>query len=114
MSNEQPVQTLAVFILENDGAAKSFLKVVQKIDDADKNVKIVDAAIADRSKRGRVKVHQTEQTGAIKGGLRGGAIGLVVGAIVAGAAGPLAGAPRPACSPDCITASATSASTTSS
>ncbi len=90
MSKEQPVQTLAVFILDNDAAAKSFLKVVQKIDDADKNVKIVDAAIADRSKRGRVKIHQTEQTGAIKGGLRGGAIGLVVGAIVAGAAGPLA------------------------
>ena len=90
MSKEKPVQTLAVFILDSDGAAKSFLKVVQKIDDADKNVKIVDAAIADRTKRGRVKIHQTEETGAIKGGLRGGAIGLVVGAIVAGAAGPLA------------------------
>ena len=44
MSKEQPAQTLAVFILDNDGAAKAFLKVVQKIDDADKNVKIVDAA----------------------------------------------------------------------
>ena len=89
MSKEQPVQTLAVFILDNDGAAKAFLKVVQKIDDADKNVKIVDAAIADKTKRGRVKIHQTEDTGALKGGLRGGAIGLVVGAIVAGPAGPL-------------------------
>ncbi len=48
MSKQKPVQTLAVFILDNDGAAKAFLKVVQKIDDADKNVKIVDAAIADR------------------------------------------------------------------
>jgi len=89
MSKEQPVQTLAVFILDNDGAAKAFLKVVQKIDDADKNVKIIDAAIADRTKRGRVKIHQTEDTGAMKGGLRGGAIGLVVGAIVAGPAAPI-------------------------
>jgi predicted flap endonuclease-1-like 5' DNA nuclease len=89
MSKEQPAQTLAVFILDNDGAAKAFLKVVQKIDDADKNVKIVDAAIADRTKRGRVKIHQTEDTGAIKGGLRGGAIGLIVGTIVAGPVAPL-------------------------
>jgi predicted flap endonuclease-1-like 5' DNA nuclease len=85
----QPVQTLAVFILDTDGAAKAFLKVVQKIDDADKNVKIVDAAIADKTKRGRVKIHQTEDTGALKGGLRGGAIGVIVGAIVV-AGGPLA------------------------
>ncbi len=89
MSKEQPAQTLAVFILDNDGAAKAFLKVVQKIDDADKNVKIVDAAVADRTKRGRVKIHQTEDTGAMKGGLRGGAIGLIVGTIVAGPVAPL-------------------------
>ena len=93
MSKEQPAQTLAVFILDNDDAAKSFLKVVQKIDEADKNVKIVDAAIADKTKRGRVKVHQTEDTGALKGGLRGGAIGVVVGTILLGPAGPLVGVP---------------------
>ncbi len=91
MSKEQPEQTLAVFILDNDGAAKAFLKVVQKIDEADKNVKIVDAAIADRTKRGKVKIHQTEDTGALKGGLRGGAIGVVVGTILLGPAGPVVG-----------------------
>ena len=82
MSTEQPVQTLAVFILEDGKAAKAFLKVVQKIDDADKTVKIVDAAIADKSGKGKVKIHQTEETSGLKGGLRGAAIGLVVGAIV--------------------------------
>ncbi len=60
---QQTPQTLAVFLLESDDAARKLLKVVQKIDEADKNVKIVDAAIADRSKRrGKVKVHQTEDT----------------------------------------------------
>ena len=82
MSTEQPVQTLAVFILDDGKAAKAFLKVVQKIDDADKQVKIVDAAIADKSGKGKVKIHQTEETSGLKGGLRGAAIGLVVGAIV--------------------------------
>jgi predicted flap endonuclease-1-like 5' DNA nuclease len=90
MSKERPEQTLAVFVLDNDGAAKAFLKVVQKIDAADKNVTIVDAAIADRTKRrGKVKIHQTEDTGAMKGGLRGGAIGLIVGTIIAGPVAPL-------------------------
>jgi len=92
MANEQAPQTLAVFVLENDGAARSFLKVVQKIDEADDNVKIVDAAIADRTKRrGKVKVHQTEDTGALKGGVRGSAIGVIVGGILLGPVGAVIG-----------------------
>ena len=88
--SDQAEQTLAVFILDDGGAAKAFLKVIQKIDQADKDVKIVDAAIADRGKRrGKVKIHQTEDTGALKGGLRGGAIGVIVGTILAGPAAPL-------------------------
>ena len=82
MSTEQPVQTLAVFILDDGKAAKSFLKVVQKIDDADKTVKIVDAAIADKSGKGKVKIHQTEEASGLKGALKGAALGVVVGAIV--------------------------------
>jgi predicted flap endonuclease-1-like 5' DNA nuclease len=90
--SEQAPQTLAVFLLDDDKAAKAFLKVVQKIDDADKQVKIVDAAIAERTKRrGAVKVHQTEDTGGLKGGLRGSAIGVVVGSILLGPAGALIG-----------------------
>ena len=93
MSEKQQVpQTLAVFLLDSDDAARKLLKVVRKIDEADKNVTIVDAAIADRSKRrGKVKVHQTEDTGGLKGGLRGGAIGVVVGTILLGPAGPVVG-----------------------
>ena len=85
-------QTLAVFLLDDHDAARDFLKIVQAIDKADDKVTIVDAAIADRSKRrGSVKVHQTEDTGGLKGGLRGGAIGVVVGTILLGPAGPLVG-----------------------
>ena len=91
MAKEKPVQTLAVFLMENDAAAKRFLTVVQKIEKDDKNVKIVDAAIADRTRRGKVKVHQTEDTGGMKGGVRGGAIGVVVGAILLGPAGAVVG-----------------------
>lgn len=88
---EQPDQTLAVFLLENDDAARRFLETVQDIDKANDDVTIVDAAIADRTRRGRVKVHQTKDRGAMKGGFRGGAIGVVVGTILLGPAGAVLG-----------------------
>ena len=40
-------QTLAVFVVDNDGAAKRFLKKIQEIDKADKRVEIVDATMED-------------------------------------------------------------------
>ena len=60
------------------------------VDEVDANVKIVDAAIADRTRLGRVKVHQTTDRGA-KGVARGGALGVIVGAIVLGPAGAVVG-----------------------
>ena len=84
-------QTLAVFVVDNDGAAKRFLKKVQEIDKADKRVQIVDAAIAHKGKFGRVKIHQTIDRGAAKGAVRGGTVGVVVGAIIAGPAGAAVG-----------------------
>jgi predicted flap endonuclease-1-like 5' DNA nuclease len=89
--SERPDQTLAVFLLDSDDAARRFLKTVQDIDKTNDDVKIVDAAIADRTKRGRVKVHQTKDRGAMKGGFRGGAIGVVVGTILLGPAGAVLG-----------------------
>ena len=90
MADQQP-QTIAAFLLENGAAARRLLEAVQKVDEVDDNVKVVDAAIAERTKRrGRVKVHQTEDMGAMKGGFHGAAIGVVVGAIVAGPAGAVA------------------------
>ncbi len=89
--SEQAELTLAVFLLENDGDARRFLKTVQGIDAGDDNVRIVDAAIADRTRRGRVKVHQTKDRGAMKGGFRGGAFGVVVGTILLGPAGAVIG-----------------------
>jgi predicted flap endonuclease-1-like 5' DNA nuclease len=80
-------------VLENGAAARRLLEAVQKVDAVDDNVKVVDAAIAERTKhRGRVKVHQTEDMGAMKGGFHGAAIGVVVGALIAGPAGAVAGA----------------------
>ena len=88
---ESVEQTLAAFIFENGEASRRFLKTVEKIDEMDHNVRIVDAAIADRTKLGRVKVHQTTDRGAVKGGVRGGTIGVVVGTILLGPAGAVVG-----------------------
>jgi predicted flap endonuclease-1-like 5' DNA nuclease/uncharacterized membrane protein len=85
--SEQREQILAVFVLDDDVAARRFLKAVEKIDDVDDNVKIVDAAFADRTKRGRVKIQQTTRHG--RGRSTG--IGVVVGAILAGPAGAVVG-----------------------
>ena len=91
MAVAQQDQTLAAFVLENGAAARRLLEAIVKVDAVDDNVKVVDAAIAERTKhRGRVKVHQTEDMGAMKGGFHGAAIGVVVGALVAGPAGAVA------------------------
>jgi predicted flap endonuclease-1-like 5' DNA nuclease len=81
-------ETLAVFVLDKGDAAERLLEAIRKVDEIDDNVRIVDAAIANRSKRrGSVKIHQTTDKGALKGGFKGGAIGVVVGALVLGPAG---------------------------
>ena len=80
-------QTLAAFLVDNDRVAKRLLKKVQKIDKKDTHVRIVDAAIVHKARFGRVKVHQTMDTGAMKGGVRGVGIGVIAGAIIAGPAG---------------------------
>jgi predicted flap endonuclease-1-like 5' DNA nuclease len=83
-------QTLAVFVLDAGKQSRRLLKRIQEIDDVDPNVKIVDAAIADRS-RFRVKVHQTTDLGGAKGAARGAGLGVIVGAIVLGPAGAVVG-----------------------
>ena len=42
-------QTLAAFVLDKGKQSRRLLKRIQEIDDVDPNVKIVDAAIADRT-----------------------------------------------------------------
>src|SRR6476660_6169508 len=83
-------QTLAAFVLDTGKQSRRLLKRIQEIDDVDPNVKIVDAAIADRT-RFRVKVHQTTDLGGAKGTVRGAGIGVIVGAIVLGPAGAVVG-----------------------
>ena len=51
----------------------------------------LDAAVVDRSKRGRIVVHQTHDKGALKGGAKGVGVGVIVGAIVLGPAGAVVG-----------------------
>src|SRR4051812_19737299 len=80
-------QTLAAFVVDNDGVAKRLLKKVQRIDKADQHVRIIDAATVHKAKFGRVKIHQTMDTGGMKGGVRGASIGVIAGAIIAGPAG---------------------------
>ena len=83
-------QTLAAFVLDTGKQSRRFLKRIQEIDEVDANVKIVDAAIADRT-RFRVKVHQTTDLGGAKGTVRGAGLGVIVGAIVLGPAGAVVG-----------------------
>jgi predicted flap endonuclease-1-like 5' DNA nuclease/uncharacterized membrane protein len=88
---EQAEQTLAAFLLDKGSQARSLLEAIEKIDEIDTNVQIVDAAVVDRGKRGSIKVHQTRDRGALKTGARGGTIGVIVGAIVLGPAGAVVG-----------------------
>jgi predicted flap endonuclease-1-like 5' DNA nuclease len=84
-------QTLAVFLVDNGDSARRLLKAVQKIDKGDKNVKIVDAAVADHHKRGRVTVKQTHDVSGKKGGVRGGSVGVIAGAVMLGPPGAAIG-----------------------
>jgi predicted flap endonuclease-1-like 5' DNA nuclease len=83
-------QTLVAFVVDSGKTSRRLFKRIQEIDDVDPNVKIVDAAIADRS-RFRVKVHQTMDRGGAKGAARGATLGVIVGAIIAGPAGAVVG-----------------------
>ena len=88
--SEEYGQTLAAFVLDTGKQSRRLLKRIQEIDEVDPNVKIVDAAIADRT-RFRVKVHQTADLGGAKGAARGAGLGVIVGAIVLGPAGAVVG-----------------------
>ena len=87
---DQAHTTLAAFTVDSGDAARRLLKAVQRVDEADDNVQIVDAAVVDRGRLGRISVHQTTDRGALKTGVRVGTLGVVVGAIVAGPAGAVA------------------------
>jgi uncharacterized membrane protein/predicted flap endonuclease-1-like 5' DNA nuclease len=84
-------QTLAVFVLDDGKKSRRLLGRLQEIDEVDPNAKIVDAAIADRTRLGRVKVHQTVDRGGAKGAARGSALGVIVGALLLGPAGAVVG-----------------------
>ena len=57
-----------MFLLDSGDAARRLLETVERIDNGDKNVKIVDAAIADHHKRGRVTVNRHTTSADARGG----------------------------------------------
>ena len=83
--------TLAVFLLDGGDAARRLLDAVEKIDEGDENVKIVDAAVADHHTKGKVTVKQTHDVSGRKGGFRGGSIGVIAGAVLGGPPGAVVG-----------------------
>ncbi len=83
--------TLAVFLLDSGDAARRLLDAVEKIDEGDENVKIVDAAVADHHTKGKVTVKQTHDVSGRKGGFRGGSIGVIAGAVMGGPPGAVVG-----------------------
>ena len=89
--SEKSDRTLAVFLVDSGDGARRLLKAVEKIDEGDENVKILDAAVADHHKRGRVKVKQTHDVSGRKGGVRGGSIGVIAGAVMLGPPGAAIG-----------------------
>jgi predicted flap endonuclease-1-like 5' DNA nuclease len=91
MGEQADSATLAVFLIGDEAGAKRFLAEIERIDSTDTNVQIVDAAIAQRTRLGRVKVHQTTQRRAVKGATKGGVLGVVIGAILLGPIGPVVG-----------------------
>jgi predicted flap endonuclease-1-like 5' DNA nuclease len=91
MAIEDRGQTLAAFTVNDGKAARRLLENLQKVDEVDGNVELLDAAVVDRSKRGRIVVHQTHDKGGLKGGAKGAGIGVIVGAIVLGPAGAVVG-----------------------
>jgi hypothetical protein len=56
---EQREETLAAFVLDSGAAARRLLTDIEKIDEIDTNVQIVDAAVVDRTKRDASRSHQT-------------------------------------------------------
>lgn len=82
---------LVVLSVKDEAAAQQLLEQLQVIDENDENVTIMDAAIAIKSRRGRIRLKQTKDMGFVKGGLGGGAVGVIAGALVAGPFGAAVG-----------------------
>ncbi len=90
MSKKQD-STLIALTVKDYKTSHDMLKKLDALDKKDDHVKIIDAATAVRGKHGRVKIKETKDIGAMKGGVGGGMVGILAGAAVAGPVGAVIG-----------------------
>ena len=79
---------IAIYIFDDEKAAKSMLKSVKGMEQRNK-LRIADAAIVTKDKKGKVKVKETGDVSTKGGAARGGVIGVVAGTILGGPIGGL-------------------------
>lgn len=83
--------TLAGIVVSDAAQARALLKTLQKIDQADKNVKIIDAAFAHKDKKGNISLEQPTDLSGKKSALGGAMISALAGAAILGPVGLVAG-----------------------
>ena len=83
--------SMLAFTLDNQDKAKDLLHKLQELDTHDDNIKIKDAAFANKVSKGRVELKQSDDMGGGRGAFGGGAIGLLAGTMVAGPLGAAVG-----------------------
>jgi uncharacterized membrane protein len=71
---------------------KDLYQQLHTIDEADDNLKIVDAVGASKNEKGHIDIEQTHDVTATEGALGGGFVGMIVGVMIAGPVGLAVGA----------------------
>jgi uncharacterized membrane protein len=78
--------------LSTKGQVKDLYQQLHVIDEADDNLRIVDAVGASKNEKGQVEIEQTHDVTGTEGALGGGFVGMVVGVMLAGPVGLAVGA----------------------
>ncbi len=80
--------TIAIYIFDDEKAAKSLLKSVKQMEQQNK-LRIASTALVKKDEKGKVKVKETGDVSTKGGATRGGIIGVVAGTILGGPIGGL-------------------------
>ncbi len=84
-------QTLVAFTVASRERAHELFQVLLRQDEADDNVKIMDAVAAYKTDDNKLKIEQTTDATAGEGAFGGGVVGVVVGLIAGGPLGAVVG-----------------------